>query len=442
MRKILKKTVLVSLAVLTLVFTWWILAYHTALQNNSYRSARQGLLDLRNWDFEEQGLHPLKGEWLFIPSVFAVPDVFSRFNESFLLRSETLTVPGFWNLQNSRFPAESYGTLVLRVQLPEDMEDFGLYLEEISSAYTLYIDGQQVIRNGIVGTSARTSRANSIPRIWSGSRDTEEITLLLHISNYQASRGGLSRAPLIGPPSRIFQRHSGEVALDLFLFGSILMMALYHFGISLFRSADRSSFYFALFCTAIALRGILTGSRFLQGTLPCLGFQTSTSMELICAYTAAYFYYQYHSLRFPAESWRPFLYFSRVLLSFMTISAIVMPIRQHADLFFLFEVYLIGEIIIIMGGLVLAVFRRRNEAPVYITGFTILCMAVLHDLLFYNRVAGDGYLLHYGLWIFVLLHSILLARQFVSLEKKARSYADSLEKLTSDLEQRIGQNLD
>lgn len=437
MNSTVRRITLGVLIIIVLLFIWKNVLIPEGFAADSDIKAEDGVLDARGWNFEEKGPLPLRGEWIFIHSVLLSPKEFIQFGDVLVQEQENISIPGFWNLQIPAYPAESYGTFVLRVLLPPDLKEYGLYIEEISSAYTLYIDSERALSTGLVGTARQTSRAKVIPRIWTSRTHQSEINLLMHISNYQTTRGGIWMAPLIGTPEQIFSRYYREVATDLFLFGSILMMALYHLGIYSFRRRDRQSLYFALFCIMIALRGILTGARFMQWAVPWLGFEFSTSMEFASAYAAACFYYRYHILKFPGESWRPFLPVTNIVTGFLVLSAFIMPVRQHAHFFIVFEVYLTCEFVLILGGLGLALFRRRPESLMYTAGFSILLVASIHDILHYNLLVGAGYILHYAFWIFILLHSYLLARHFVSMEKKTLYYAASLETLTTELQGKI-----
>ncbi|NIS15362.1 adenylate/guanylate cyclase domain-containing protein, partial [Candidatus Saccharibacteria bacterium] len=64
-----------------------------------------------------------------------------------------------------------------------------------------------------------------------------------------------------------------RLSLDLFLFGSILIIAMYHLGLFLFRRRDRSPLYFSIFCFLIALRILTTGERYFAYYFPNLSWE-------------------------------------------------------------------------------------------------------------------------------------------------------------------------
>ncbi len=432
LRSILTPIILIAAA----LFAWRMLLYPLTDIWQDTLDLENGRLNAAEWDFSEQGLLELGGEWLFFHQLLLSPEQLNevaRTGDS----GEYLRIPGFWNWQNEEYPAKSYGTYVAQIELPEDMRQFGIYIEEVHTSYKLFINGREVLSQGRVSSSASTSQSEILPQMWFTKLDTNKLSIILQVANFQAIKGGLRLAPVIGRQEQIIQRYFHESAADLFLFGSILIMAIYHLGLYFFHRQDRRALCFALFCAMIALRGGLTGSRFLHWLFEDASFQLLTRMEFLSAFGAAFFYYHYHKLRFPDETWKPFTHINNIVIGFLSIAAVLMPIVFIAQVVVLFEVFVLIEIVLILGGLAVAVYRRRPESHIFTAGFTILFITVINDLSHYNMIAGSTYLLHYGLFIFILLHSLLLAYRFSKIERSSLNYAATLEALNQKLEKQV-----
>ncbi len=435
-RSILTPIVLIAAA----LFAWKLVLYPlTDLKQNSLY-LEQGRLNATDWNFSEQGLLHLEGEWLFFHQLLLPPTTLSETQIDRLSaphNSEYMDVPGFWNWRNSEYPAKSYGTYAAQIELPDDLRQFGIYIEEVHTAYRLFINGREVLSQGKVSSSQNRYRAKVLPQMWFTKLDSNELTIVLQVANFQAIKGGLRLAPTIGTQEQIINRYYHESAADLFLFGSILIMAIYHMGLFFFHHQDKRALFFALFCAMIALRGGLTGSRFLHWLFENASFPLLTRLEFLSAFGAAFFYYHYHRLRFPDETWKPFTYINNIVIAFVSIAALIMPIIFIAQVVILFELFVLIEIVLILGGLALAVYRRRPESHIFTAGFTILFVTVINDVSHYNMLAGSTYLLHYGLFIFILMHSLLLAYRFSKIERDSLKYAASLEALNLRLETQL-----
>ncbi|SVE62090.1 uncharacterized protein METZ01_LOCUS514944, partial [marine metagenome] len=164
-----------------------------------------GVLDLREWNFQSDGPIALKGEWVFSWGEFTEPGVLSD--------AHLMQVPGFWNdTENPQQPGEflpgqGYGTLGLRVLLPAGAaKDLGISLEYAQVAYSLHARGvhgsEMVLANGTPGQSQESEIAQRLPSTARLPVSSDgSVYLSWHVSNYHTMRTGTWTAPTIGPLS-------------------------------------------------------------------------------------------------------------------------------------------------------------------------------------------------------------------------------------------------
>jgi hypothetical protein len=76
----------------------------------------------------------------------------------------------------------------------------------------------------------------------------------LHLSNFRHARGGTWYLPKLGLKAPIRQVASFKFALDVFVFGILFIIALYHLILFLQSREDTPSLFFALFCGTFAFR--------------------------------------------------------------------------------------------------------------------------------------------------------------------------------------------
>ena len=135
---------------------------------------------------------------------------------------------------------------------------------------------------GRVGTSSE----NSVPfyNILTAyfKPDSNEVELIYHTSDFSAEDNAIA-APKIGLATQIAREEQLGLGRDLFLFGMLLIMGIYHFGLFIMRSKDRAPFYFAVFCLLFSLRMLLVGERFLPSRLE-LDFFVYGRMAYLCVF--------------------------------------------------------------------------------------------------------------------------------------------------------------
>lgn len=399
----------------------------------SVPEARDGSLDLRDWEFSGDGSLRLTGEWEFHPGALYDPSG----GEPLPAPPRSMEIPGFWNRQHRDLSPSGYATLHLTVLLPETPERFGLYIEEVQTAYRLFVNGELLIENGRVATDLDSYEAQNTPRIHFFDPDQRRMELVMQVANFRDVKAGMLEAPMVGTPEQISLRHYREVGVDLFFFGGIFIMAIYYLIICFYRGWESTSFFFSLLCLSLALRSGLTGSRFIPWLVPSLGFEFLTSMEFISVYVAALALYFFFRSRFPRESWPPVTYITLGTIGFLVLSAAVTPIRYHVPLFLLFELYTLIMIVSILTGAIIAVRRKRPGAISFLISFAVLATLIPLDMLYYNIGTGSSFVLHYGLFIFILIHASSLAYRFTRLEKEARLYAANLEDKNATLSSQL-----
>ncbi len=240
-----------------------------------------GRLDITQWDFEQNGLINLNGDWEFYWDEFVTPKI-TRKNKK--TTNRYFTIPGIWNryqLSNEYLPEDGFATFRLLIKIKETDRKYAIQLRPMASAYLLYIDGKPLASNGRVGTSKAESDPYWENRFITFRPDSETIELILWISNYHLEKGGPWTPIDLGPADQLQVQQRRTLAIDLFLIGAIAIMAFYHIGLFLKRRQERSTLYLFLFCFNIGLRQAVTGERFLLSLFPGIDWEIMIRLEFL-----------------------------------------------------------------------------------------------------------------------------------------------------------------
>ena len=80
--------------------------------------AKKGIIDLKNWDFEKDGIIRLDGEWEFYNNKLLNPEEIKIYNKSYIY----VNIPGRWrNIKDDKIKIGRYGFVT---QLAELYADF------------------------------------------------------------------------------------------------------------------------------------------------------------------------------------------------------------------------------------------------------------------------------------------------------------------------------
>jgi PAS domain S-box-containing protein len=411
------------------------LIFFTACLNDSPRrippKAVKGVLDLSNWDFEKDGRVELRGECEFYWSQHLFPLNF--FKAPFPEKTGFIPIPGYWKnkeVGGVKHPGDGFATYRLNIILKEKKQALALRILEISVAYNLYINGRHAISLGVPGQTRAMTVARQMYQVVDFEPETNRVEIILQVSNFHHRRGGGPWEVIeLGTESEIREISQRRHSLELFLFGSILIIALYHLGLFLFRRQDRSPLYFSIFCFLLAVRVLTTGGRYLAHYFPQIGWELLIKIEFLTFFLATPVFALFiHSL-FPKFSKR-FLRLIEVIAIVFVGIVVFTPARFYTYTVNPYEVITIMAIFYILYVIIVSLIDRNIEALIFLVGFLILGMTTINDMLHIDEIIQTGYFAPFGFFFFILCQAFLLSYRFsramATVETQRRDLRDTL----------------
>jgi len=402
-------------------------------------TAENGVLDLKDWSFKSDGTIKLNGEWnLFWQEYLSHPQILQRLDSK---KSQNfISVPGAWNDQNwndSKLPGHGYGTLHLRLTNLHE-EDLSIYVNIIGTSFKLYCESSLLYENGRLGTDPRSALPEMIPGSGRFSCTGSTVDLYLHISNYFNDTGGLFTPIELGSARTIEYQKEKSLAIDFFLFGSLVIMGLYHFGLFVYRKRDRSPLYFGLFCFLMGFRSVLTGERFLYKMLPLMSWNLGVTLEYSTFYIGAPMIILFLSTIFPKDFNSKIV---KVIVSFYFIFSIIViitpPVIFSHTLFWVMILTLFNASYLIYCT-VLAVFRKRESSITFMFGMVIFFLFIINDILLNITSINSEYLSPLGFFIFIFFQAFILSTKssiaFLRLEELSEGLEHKVKERTFELE--------
>ena len=392
--------------------------------------ARDGVLDLRQWNFDEEGVIPLNGEWSFYWQELLQPSDFRT--RELPDRTGFILVPGRWNgykVEDGAIPGSGFATFRLHIISNPGDERFALKILDMATAYKLWINDRLVASNGRVGSNSEQSKPQYLPQVASFPIHSENTYLTLQVSNFDHKKGGVWEPIRFGKEDDIRKIRTGKLAFELFLAGSLMVMALYHLGLFVLRRSDRSTLYFSLVCFDVALRTLLVGERFFIWLFPGFNWELFQKMEYLTLYLGCPLFYLFVSALFKEVSKRLGSVVVGISMLF-SLFTLVTPavIFSHGVFYyqllmlvlFLYAPYVLGKIII----------RKREGAVLVALGISIFVATVIYEILAHNEMVYSISLASVGLFVFIFIHSLMLSMRF------SKAFALS-EMLSEKLEQKV-----
>lgn len=394
--------------------------------------AKDGILDLRDWDRDRFSTVALDGDWEFANAIIS-PESFAK--DGFI------SVPGAWNSftkNGKQHEGEGIGTYRLIVLLDKPVKDLAFQIGDISTAFKLFLNGKLLIENGKIGNS----RAEMVPSykhpIVLIDEESKELKLTLQISNYYHITGGLRKSIKLGNTLAVFEEKKRQVALGWVVFGATFFMGLYHLILFLMRRVDKSALWFGLFCIDLSIRGFFTGSVFIYEITPDSFWIYIHKLDILTFVLALPLFSVFLKAVFPEEKYH--YYFNNIFLSVsfvFFILVLVLPSAEYMNYIRVFQGFVGLSIVYFFIMISLCIFKKREGAILFAIGSLILFLTTLNDILNQSLIIKAEYLASWGLLAFLFSQTIMLSvrfsNAFVRLEELQKSLEQKVTERTKQL---------
>jgi PAS domain S-box-containing protein len=421
------------------------LIFISACLNDSTRSisprAVKGMLDLTDWDFKKDGPVVLSGEYEFYWSQHLHPSDFAKAIAP--RKTGFISVPAYWKgitFDGEKLPGYGYVTYRLNIALKNQQDRLGLQLMEISNAYNIYVNGEKVASLGQAGASRETTVPREFPQMVNFEIKSNHMELIIQVSNYHHRRGGAWSVIEMGREKDIRKAQERRLRFDMFLFGSIFIMALYHLGLFAVRKKDLSPLYFGIFCFLIALRLLSTGETYLTVLFPQASWELMYKFAYCSFYLAVPAFGMFMQSIFPKFS-KQLLHLIIALSVVFSAAVIYAPVRFYSHTLNIYEIITLITLIYGLYVIFVSLSQKRIEAFVFLLGFAILFLSILNDMLYVENIIHTGLFVPFGFFFFIFSQSFLLSYRFstalITVEAQRKELRDTLESYKSEIMERV-----
>lgn len=391
---------------------------------------KKGILDLRDYSFTTSGPLQVRGEYEFYWNQMINPGLEGDSGEMVYV-----TVPGNWNKLRKEHPEVSrfgFATYRLIILLPENMDELALKIEDVYSASGYFLNGKAIDYLGFPGVNKYQTVVRYSRPMMIGSVNSQEVELLIRVSNFDNRISGIVGGVTIGEADQMRDIRQKDLFRGHFLIGAFLIIGIYFLGLYLIRT-EQYRLYFSLLCFLMALRVVMILDVPVIGTLNLNGLTTARLDYLNIYFFAPFFILMIRSI-FPIE-YPPLLYRISLWISGVFIAIVVVsPISLFSFTFPYFFVFFILLSAIFLYVIILAWSRGRSHAPAYTIGLLILFFGTLNDMLNEIEVIETVYVVHYTMFVYLLVYAYIFADKSNYLQQKAQKLADEISEVKYHLE--------
>jgi len=395
-----------------------------------------GFLDLSSWNFEKDGLVNLNGEWEIYWEKLLDPKDFESTDS---LKAEYINVPGGWARQSSEGQSYSelgYATYRLKIKIPDKNAEYNFIFMSIFASAKLWVNGSFCFENGKVSSNKELSKPAFTTEYYSPIKynnysDTLEIVIQVADFSYGGPAAGIRREIAFGPDNQINTERINTRSVKSWLIGIVLVIALYHFFLFLYRRNELSYLIFALLSMVVVIWTIYTSGMF-SDSFSYKGYFVFGYIgpTLFPALLVLFYYCIYKD-----EVHKKVVYALLIIASIFMLIIMVSSTTTMSKIYAFIPMNLLIPPSYLLGySLLKALVRKRRGSVLTYLSVLIMTASVMHDALLSNGIIiGFGnYISSYGWVVLIISQSLVLAQMFSLTYRKNINLNLNLEEIVKD----------
>ena len=405
--------------------------------------AKNGILDLRNWDFKQDGPISIGGEWHFFWK-----QLLSKDEEG--VEPMLAKVPSHWTAYRKNgkpLDVFGYGTYQLKLILPEniDLDLLGFKVRTYpNSVIEIDVNGTNILQTGPVERQGNLNRFTNPRRNFilpvTEEQITDRNTFLIRIraSNFISDGPGILNPPTLGLIDSMQFTNSLKLSFTFGLIGILLMVFLYEFVGFLMNLKKISSLFLSLICVGVIFIELSNRTDMLW-----LFFENTWHMLILLGYGLCTLIYPLfiRSIISPKIKYKNILIFTAIVGVFGPLSTLVFDIFvSHMNRFYLPAIGL-GNVVSAVTIFVFCSINWKHNKN-YLTLFLVFisCLwiiAIINDslhalkIIHTRMISGDTFILA------IIFQAFFLAAENASAHQAVKNLAKKLKGFNTLLEDKV-----
>ncbi|TGL69909.1 ATP-binding protein [Leptospira jelokensis] len=397
------------LVFLKCIFLFSIVFYNLSCKKYEFShppNAKQGVIDLRNWDFTKDGNVLLNGEW-FIHWKQWDPNPEAN-NPSFT------KIPGNWTENFTNVLPNGYATLELKILVNPAVKSFYLQNGVTRNAFRIQTNGETIYESGKVGSDVISEIPNiSIQTVSIPKTDDGVIDLRVQVSCFHYHVCGIATPYQFGTNETINKSFFEATSRDILVFASLGTLAFFHFVLFLFWRDEKTHLYFAFVCFLASIRILSIGeTRLIYNYLP-IGFYEIMIRINGFTFTLLYLsFVRYVQEIYPDKKYHIF-YRSNYIFALLLLFAIPFNSDTYSKIQSFHLILSLFGLFTLIYPIFLGVLIKKPGAKFFLFSLVATMLLFSLDILTEFAKKGTAYLAQYGFLVFGLSQALFIADRMI-----------------------------
>jgi two-component system sensor histidine kinase ChiS len=401
---------------------------------------KDGVLDLRGWDFNQNPTILLDGHWAFYWEKQIDPELF---NNEIPVPDKYILVPDAWNdpRDDNGYSAYGYATYYLKIILDNPNSKFAISSKWTGTSVNYYVNGKLVSNQGIPGTSRATTTPSYKQKLGICHSAIEnkdgdyEYNIVAHISNFDHCNGGLWDKVTFGVEQNMNDDFHNSLFWGILVTGLLFMIFLYNIFLFILNRKDITPFFFAMIVLMVLFRSLLHSGMWIYFAFPDISFELVNKLSYWGSFTVIGWTLLYFNKVYPKEN-KLFVIKTLVPLFLLVfLSILVFPVRVYSEMKMVYFVVMgVSLLYLIFHVIGLSLLNKRRGSFIVCLSILVVVSVLVNDALFAMEYIHTVYLSHIGALLFILIQEYFLLRESAFLQRENTKLSLELTSVNQNLE--------
>ncbi len=396
--------------------------------------AQNGILDLSDWNFSQNGTLLLNEGWELYRNRLVEPESFALNPQ---VPDELDKLPHLWS--NGR-PETGEELATYRLQVKLGPEQAGtrkaLGIRDIQSGYRIYVNGQLYGDGGVLGKSPSPPEAAIYPSIIGFPVTAGNNEIIVQVANSAYQRGGIHSTFTFGNSLDIYQYRERTLVWKISVMAALATLGVYHLALFWMRKRDSMSLVTSITCLLMSVRIMVLDEGILTFLAPSLAPWWSR-LSYFTLYAGIPFLLAVIQLLYPREMSNRVTRTVWIFSGALALSALILPVRAYTCTFIPFLVVLLIVLGYCLFVLAYAVARSRTGAWINALCVLIMIGTVVNDILLEQGVIQSFSLMPISVFLLAFAETLVIAHRYSKAYVDVENVSGQLAQLNQQLEEKI-----
>jgi len=403
--------------------------------------AVNGVLDLRGWDFEKDGIVRLDGDWEFYWKQFLSAKDFDT-----VKKKHFIAVPKPWNehemkankFDNEILPPFGYASYKLKVLIKsQTTKKLSMKMPDQGTAYELYLENSLIAKTGKIGKTRETYKPEYKQFVIPLSTKSDTLSLVCLVSNYEFHYGGLYFSITLGDGEIISNIRQKAVITDFCVTIVQFALSLIFFMFFILRPKEKASFLMSIICLMTAVRNSTIYEKIITIIFPNLNWELLIKLEglswMVFSVLVAFYLRQLYK----KNTSLIFIISISIFFGIIGLATIILPARLNS--YFIFPGQMGGSVFIvfIIYFSIKMVIKKVEGSVILLVGWIFITLGAFNDIYYFLGMIDLILPFTHGQLILCLSQLLLISFRFSNAYKRIENFAKELklevENKTKDL---------